>query len=101
MQNNDNVQVITLVSGRVQGVAFRYFVREKATALSLKGWVRNLSDGRVEFLALGTRENCEVLLKKVAQGPSMSQVSSVEPKWTIPSGDHHNFRIAPTSNSTR
>jgi acylphosphatase len=101
MQNNDKVQVTGLVSGRVQGVAFRYFVREEAKALNLNGWVRNLSDGRVEFLAEGTRENCEVLLKKVAQGPSVAQVSSLEPKWRPHTGDHHNFQIAPTSKARR
>ena len=101
MEKEDQVQVTALVSGRVQAVAFRYFVREEATTLNLKGWVRNLSDGRVEVLAEGTRENCEFLLEKVAQGPRMSQVSHLEPKWGLPTGDHHNFQIAPTSNTSR
>ena len=101
MHNEAQVQVTALVSGRVQGVAFRYFVREAAPALNLNGWVRNLSDGQVEFLAEGTHENCEFLLEKVAQGPRMSQVSHLEPKWGLPTGDHHNFQIAPTSKTKR
>jgi acylphosphatase len=50
-----------VVSGRVQGVGFRYFVVREAEALSLAGWVRNLPDGRVEVLASGDDGPVDVL----------------------------------------
>ena len=48
-----------IVSGRVQGVFFRESTRREASALGLAGWVRNLSDGRVEAVFTGPRERCE------------------------------------------
>ena len=97
MEKSKLEQVHALVEGLVQGVGFRYFVHREATALSLDGWVRNLSDGRVELLAEGTREDCDALLNLVRQGPSMSEVQSIETIWTKPSGGVRGFRVAPTA----
>jgi acylphosphatase len=66
------------VSGIVQGVGFRYFVRHNARALGLKGYAKNLSDGRVEVLAVGPRESLEDLASALHKGPPMSNVRSVE-----------------------
>ncbi len=67
-----------LVSGRVQGVAFRYWTRETALRLGLRGWVRNLPDGRVEVLAQGDGPAMERLHRALHDGPPMSLVQSVE-----------------------
>ena len=67
-----------LVSGRVQGVGFRYFVQDKASELGLAGWTRNLDDGRVEVYATGTSETLSDLAAALHIGPRMADVRSVE-----------------------
>jgi acylphosphatase len=67
-----------LVSGRVQGVGFRYFVQGKAVELGLDGWTRNLDDGRVEVYAVGPREKLSDLAAALHLGPRMAEVRGVE-----------------------
>lgn len=67
-----------LVSGRVQGVGYRYFTSREARGLGVTGWVRNLSDGRVEILASGETGQLEALLGRLWQGPPVSRVLDVE-----------------------
>lgn len=67
-----------LVSGRVQGVGFRYFVERKAVELGLNGWVRNLDDGRVEAYAAGPAERLSDLAAALHLGPRMAEVRGVE-----------------------
>ena len=67
-----------LISGTVQGVGFRFFVRHKATALGLQGWARNLDDGRVEVYAVGTESQLSDLAAALHLGPAMAEVRSVE-----------------------
>jgi acylphosphatase len=69
------------VEGRVQGVFFRESTRREAGALGLSGWVRNLSDGRVEAVFSGPRERCERALAFVRVGPPAASVSRVEASW--------------------
>lgn len=66
-----------LVSGRVQGVGFRAFVAEAARAAGLAGWVRNLSDGRVEVFAEGAAGALEGLAAACARGPFLARVDHV------------------------
>ena len=66
------------ISGRVQGVGFRAFTYEAATDLHLKGWVRNLTDGRVEAVAEGDEKSINDLLARVKKGPRSAIVKSVE-----------------------
>jgi acylphosphatase len=65
------------VSGRVQGVGFRYFVKRQADSARLSGYVRNLSDGRVEFLLKGDKSSVELVIEQIRSGPDYSQVSDV------------------------
>lgn len=67
-----------LVSGRVQGVAFRHFAVVEATRLGLRGWVRNLRDGRVEALAEGPPAAIEAFQTWCRAGPPAAEVDRVE-----------------------
>jgi acylphosphatase len=65
------------VSGRVQGVGFRWFVVDRARRLRLSGWVRNRPDGNVEIAAAGSRDALAQLESAVTSGPPGAQVESV------------------------
>ncbi len=77
------VAVRLYVSGRVQGVGFRWFVLKRARELDVAGWVRNLPDGRVEVVAKGSRDDVDTLTVAVAAGPRLARVDNVE-KCDIP-----------------
>lgn len=66
------------VSGRVQGVGFRFFVRRHALALRLAGYVRNLPDGRVEFLIQGEAGDVLRLLEQIHVGPAHARVGDLQ-----------------------
>ena len=66
------------VRGKVQGVGFRWFVRERARALGLTGWVRNRDDGSVEVLAMGDEGSLRQLRSLLGTGPSGASVSAVQ-----------------------
>ncbi len=88
-------QLHAWVQGKVQGVGFRYFVRQRAAGLPIAGWVRNLSDGRVELLAEGSRAHLDALLAAVRLGPRGSQVSDVQVKWAPGNGELEGFVVKP------
>lgn len=67
-----------VVSGEVQGVGFRNFVQLRAMELGLRGWVRNLSDGRVEVAAVGHEGELTMLEQYLKSGPRHARVQSVE-----------------------
>jgi acylphosphatase len=69
------------ISGRVQGVAFRFFAQHEARVLGLTGWGRNLYDGRVEVVAEGERERLEQFLAELKKGPRLARVEKVEITW--------------------
>ena len=66
-----------LVSGRVQGVFFRDWTVGEARALDVRGWVRNLADGRVEVLAAGDDAAVERLIAQLHEGPERARVGTV------------------------
>lgn len=66
------------IHGRVQGVGFRQFTCTIARELKLRGWVRNLGDGTVEALAIGSPQRLEAFEKYLAQGPSRAEVTKIE-----------------------
>jgi acylphosphatase len=66
------------VSGRVQGVNYRAATALRATQLGVRGYARNLEDGRVEVLALGTCDAVEALLNWLWRGPSFADVTAVD-----------------------
>jgi len=65
------------VTGLVQGVGFRWFVRERARRLGLSGWVRNLRDGSVEVFAAGDDGQIELLRSELLRGPSGASVEEL------------------------
>jgi acylphosphatase len=71
------VTVRFLVTGRVQGVGFRWFVVNEARALDLAGYARNLADGSVEVIARGEGPSLERLAAALARGPAAARVASV------------------------
>ena len=66
------------ISGKVQGVGYRYFVARLARELQLGGWVRNLSDGRVEAFVSGPAVKLKKLEGELRIGPPRAEVRSVE-----------------------
>ncbi len=75
-----------LVSGRVQGVGFRYSCIEEARRIGVAGWVRNLVDGRVEAHVEGDEEKVDALLAWLHHGPPFARVDSVEVSDAAPIG---------------
>jgi len=87
--------VRVLVTGRVQGVAYRMWAEGNAMALGLDGWVRNRRDGAVEALFSGARDRVEEMLKRCRQGPPAAKVDKVaviQEGGNAPLG----FRVLPT-----
>ena len=70
-----------LVSGTVQGVFFRKSTLQQALDLGLKGWVRNLEDGRVECKAIGCESDLLKLLHWMGKGPIQAKVNRVDVEW--------------------
>lgn len=87
------VRVHVYISGKVQGVFFRAYTRDKASELGLKGWVRNLYDGRVEAVFEGEKEKVEEMLRWCYEGSPYSRVSDVEVHWEAPTGEHKSFDV--------
>ena len=75
------MQARIFITGFIQGVGFRGFVRSNARKLGLTGWVQNLTDGRVEGLAQGPKETIEKLIKICEKGPIIADVKSVAVTW--------------------
>jgi len=76
--------------GAVQGVGFRYFVRETADALGLSGSVQNLADGSVEALVIGKIDHIESLVERLQAGNGLSHIARLEvirEEGGIPSGE--------------
>ena len=81
-----------ILSGRVQGVGFRYFVRGLARQLELSGRVRNLPDGRVEIAAAGEAEALARFKEEVRAGPPGARVSRLE-EQELPAAPWSSFEI--------
>ena len=82
-----------LVSGRVQGVAFRACTRAQANALDLRGYAHNLSDGRVEVLAVGDVAAIEGLAEWLQHGPPLARVDAVVREAVDPAPEQQGFAV--------
>jgi acylphosphatase len=76
-----------IISGRVQGVCFRWETRSRADSLGVSGWVTNRLDGNVEAVFEGARERVELLLSWCRRGPSAAYVDEIEVEWQAPTGE--------------
>lgn len=83
-----------VVSGRVQGVGFRFFTRDAAHVENIRGAVRNLDDGRVEVIAEGDAEAMTRFERTLRRGPSGARVDDVLVETALP-GALTDFRIEP------
>jgi len=81
------------INGKVQGVYFRAETRERALQLNVRGWVRNLPDGRVEGLFEGDRRDVEKLIDWCRQGPPRAVVYDVAVEWRDYRGEFSGFSI--------
>ena len=82
-----------LVRGYVQGVSFRWYTKQLAATLGLKGWVRNLQDGSVEVMAEGEHSLLAELAAWAQEGPSEADVSGVSVEYTDATGEFGGFTI--------
>jgi acylphosphatase len=89
----EQVRAHVLIAGRVQGVSFRAYARDRARAAGVEGWIRNLSDGRVEAIFEGPRPAVQRLLSWCYSGPALAAVEKVEVQWEEPTGKEGGFAI--------
>jgi acylphosphatase len=66
------------IKGRVQGVGFRYFTRQNARDLNIRGWVKNMPDGSVETVITGNCEQIFQMVKRLREGPRSARVTEIE-----------------------
>ena len=84
------------ISGRVQGVNFRYYTMREAQSLGLVGWVRNLPDGRVEVLVEGEKKDVRTLVDWCRQGPPSAHVIRLEENREESTGGFFEFSVRST-----
>ena len=85
--------VYIIIRGRVQGVGFRYFTKQRADAYNLIGFVRNLIDGNVEVVAKGPQKSLDNLIIGLKSGPPRSVVSACVVNWRPAIGRVQGFTI--------
>ena len=86
-------ELSAIVTGRVQGVGFRYFIYTKARNLNVSGWVKNRSDGKVEALIAGEEVDLEKMSFELRQGPWGSRVDECEFVWKPYTQSFTTFRV--------
>ncbi len=86
-----------VVTGRVQGVGFRWFVENEASKIGIAGWVRNRQDGSVEVLASGTKPQLDALYDVLRRGPRAARVDNVEVTEEELTRDLKSFRVEGTT----
>jgi len=82
-----------IVSGRVQGVGFRWFVEREARSIGVGGWVRNTDSGTVEVLASGSDDQLSRLRRALEQGPRAARVDEVQEFEESQEAGQTSFRI--------
>jgi acylphosphatase len=90
---DSKVRAHVFVKGRVQGVLFRYVTKDEANLRGVKGWVRNLEDGRVEAVFEGVKEKVDEMIEFCHYGPPAAKVSSVKVMWEEYTGNFKGFSI--------
>lgn len=86
-------RVHILIDGLVQGVCFRHYARIEAGKLDVRGWIRNMSDGRVEVVGEGTPEAVARLVAWCRRGPPGARVTGVQETYGPPTDDYTTFEV--------
>jgi acylphosphatase len=82
-----------IVSGRVQGVGYRFFTERVAEKHNIRGWSMNLPDGSVALEIEADEEDAKRFIEELEQGPPMAQVEDVQVSWKTHQGKFNNFTI--------
>jgi acylphosphatase len=93
MEKQNRIRVRLVVSGQVQGVAFRAYTLEESESLGLDGWVRNLPGGGVEVIAEGDEQKVEALIDWCKHGPPAARVDGLDVTMEEPLGGLRGFTI--------
>ena len=93
VKDMEKARAHVLISGKVQGVFFRASTQDEALRLGLKGWVRNLPDGRVEAVFEGDKKAIEEIIKWCHEGPPWAKVKEVKVEWQPYRGEFERFSI--------
>ena len=88
-----NIRVQIFISGKVQGVFFRIETYHKAIEENVTGWIRNRSDGKVEAIFEGNKENVQRMIDFCKKGPQGAMVNKIEIKWEKYNGTFPDFKI--------
>jgi acylphosphatase len=83
----DPARLRVVLSGRVQGVGYRYYAQRHGAKLGLSGFARNIASGDVEILAEGPRDVLHDLINLLREGPHMAFVAHIAVEWSAPRGD--------------
>ena len=87
------VRARLFISGTVQGVGYRWSAHREAASRGLRGWVRNLDDGRVEALVQGPKEEVEAMVAWCFRGPSGASVSGIDVRHEDAKDDLQGFEV--------
>jgi acylphosphatase len=85
--------IYILISGRVQGVGFRYFAINKANELNISGWVKNTPDGNVEIEATGDYASLQIFADWMKMGPTRAIIRRFSVSDITPTRTFTNFTI--------
>lgn len=91
--HNKKIANHIIVTGLVQGVFYRAFTKEQADKNNITGWTRNLSDGSVEVLAVGSRDDLGSFIKSLRKGPSAARVDNLKINNIIVNENYIHFKI--------
>jgi acylphosphatase len=90
---SDTMQLHIIITGRVQGVCFRFNTKKTAEDLGIDGWVKNLPDGNVEAVFEGEEKKLLKILDFIKKGPFGSRVIKTTENWSDKKNEFENFRV--------
>ena len=92
-ERSEPARVHVWVTGRVQGVGFRFFVEEGAQIIGVSGWVRNVGYNTVEAIAEGTQTQIDQFVQMMKWGPSAARVDECRVENETPAGEFQDFQV--------
>lgn len=90
---DEKVRAHITLSGRVQGVAFRYYARDMAHKFRVGGWIKNLDNGDVESVIEGKKVSVQQMITWCKKGPGLAIVENIEIEWQPYTGEFNEFHI--------